>query len=66
MELMSLILIGLGALMIFRPQIWYELTEGWKHSSGSEPSALYLRSTRFGGVMCALVGIVSLAAEFFS
>ncbi len=54
--IVSIFLIGLGALMFFSPQTWFDLTESWK-SYSTEPSKLFVFSTRFGGAMFALVGI---------
>ena len=59
-----LLLTIFGAALIWKPQVFYELTESWKHDGGSEPSNLYILSTRFGGVMCALVGIGGMVCVF--
>lgn len=58
--LLSILLVGLGLLMICRPETVYELTEGWKSSSSGTPSRAYLLSTRFGGVMMLLAGGLGL------
>lgn len=58
--------IGLGLFMIILPQIFYSLTEKWKTSSDSDPSPVYLFSTRFGGIMFILVGIGSIVAQFIA
>ena len=61
----GLILIVIGITMLVRPKFIYELTESWKHGGGmDEPSALYLFSTRFGGVMFILAGIGGLIVPF--
>ena len=52
--------------MIILPQIFYSLTEKWKTSSDSDPSPVYLFSTRFGGIMFILVGIGSIVAQFIA
>ncbi len=56
----SLILVIIGIVMLFRPQLFYELTERWKHSGSSEPSGIWIFSTRFGGVMFLLAGLAGL------
>lgn len=56
----GLILVILGIVMLFRPQLFYELTESWKHSGSSEPSGMWILSTRFGGVMFLLAGLAGL------
>ena len=58
--ILGLVLIGIGAVMLAKPQLVYELTESWKHGGAGEPSKLYLGSTRFGGVMFILAGICGL------
>ena len=54
-----------GVALVWKPEFFYELTESWKHDGG-EPSDWYLLSTRFGGVMCALVGIGGIIFVFIS
>lgn len=53
-------LILLGLLMLFKPPIIWSITESWKSNDATEPSNLYLWSTRFGGVMCTLAGLGSI------
>ncbi|MCI8398206.1 MAG: hypothetical protein HFF90_02240 [Oscillibacter sp.] len=57
---LSIILIGVGLLMLVSPETFYNLTEGWKHSGGSGPSRSYVFSTRFGGVMMLAVGSLGI------
>ena len=64
--MVCLLLTILGAALVWKPEAFYELTESWKHDGGSEPSNLYILSTRFGGVMCALVGIGGMIFTFIS
>ena len=52
------ILLAIFGLFLFKcPDIFYELTESWRNDRPSGPSDAYIRHTRFGGVMCMLVGI---------
>ena len=61
----GLALIAIGVVMLVKPQLVFELTESWKHDSGAaEPSKLWLFSTRFGGVMCVLAGILGIIVPF--
>ena len=60
----GLALVALGITMLVNPRLIFELTESWKHSGGTEPSEMFLRSTRFGGVMCTLAGICGLIVSF--
>ena len=62
--LVCLLLTVFGVAVTWKPEGFYELTESWKHDGASEPSKSYLLSTRFGGVMCALVGIVGIISVF--
>ena len=63
----GLALIGIGAVMLVKPRLMYELTETWQHDGGAgEPSKLYLWSTRFGGVMFILAGICGLILPFLT
>ena len=57
---LSIVLILWGLLLFFSPKTWFDLTESWKHSSSCEPSNLWILSTRFGGVMCILVGLAGV------
>jgi len=50
--------------MLFKAPLFWRLTEQWTSRDGTEPSALYLWSTRFGGLACSLVGAANLFAEF--
>lgn len=59
----SIILVILGVVMILKPDLIFDITEGWKSSSNGTPSKLYLFNTRLGGVLCLLVGIFGLAAS---
>ena len=47
-----------GALMFLKPQLIWTLTEKWKSYRADEPSDLYCVSTKFGGVMFALCGLM--------
>ena len=60
----GLALTVMGITMLVNPRFIFELAESWKHSGGTEPSNLFLISTRFGGVMCTLAGICGLVVAF--
>ena len=57
---LSIIFVIIGVIMIIKPEVVFDVTESWKSYSSSEPSKLYLFSTRFGGAMFLLVGIGGL------
>lgn len=58
--ILSVILAVIGIVMVWKPKSIYDLTESWKSSTGGEPSDLYLFSTRMGGVLCLLAGIIGI------
>lgn len=62
MEIVLTILTGivfaaLGAFFFFKPELVWKITEEWKSYSAGDPSDLYLKSTKFGGVLFMLGGI---------
>ena len=63
--LLSLLLVGLGIIMLLKPRLFFDITESWKSHTSSEPSKMYLFSTRLGGVMCLLAGIFGLVVIVF-
>ena len=60
----GLLLVGLGQLMVWKPRLFYELTERWKNRDAGAPSRLYLFSTRFGGVLSILLGLAGVISFF--
>lgn len=54
-----------GIVMLLMPHLFYDLVEGWKNNAAGEPSALYIFSTRFGGAVITIVGILSIIAFFY-
>ena len=53
----GLLLIGLGAVNFFLPQLSFYLRYGWAVEN-AEPSDTYIIMTRAGGVLAALVGVI--------
>ena len=62
----SIVILVIGACMLLRPDVIYQLTESWKSNAADEPSRLYIISTRFGGVMFLLVGLLGAVTFFIS
>lgn len=60
----GLLLLAFGAFMLFAPGQFFALTESWKSNTPSEPSDLFILSTRIGGAFFMLVGIVSIVVFF--
>jgi hypothetical protein len=46
-----------GLLMLIRPTLIWTITESWKSNDATEPSNMYILSSRLGGVICTLIGI---------
>ena len=64
--LIGLLFAALGVLLLKRPGILFEITEGWKYDGPAEPSDLFLYSARFGGVMLLIVGFVGIIVQFLT
>lgn len=62
--LWGIVLIGFGAMMLFGPKTFYQITQGWKNDSDTDPSHLFIISTRIGGVLFLLVGITASLLQF--
>ena len=62
----SIVMLVIGICMLLRPDVIYQLTESWKSNAADEPSRLYIISTRFGGVMFLLVGLLGTVTFFIS
>jgi hypothetical protein len=43
--------------MLYKPPLIWIITESWKSNDATEPSDLYILSTRIGGIMFTLVGL---------
>jgi len=63
--ILSLLLLPMGLVMFFRPQWIWAMSEEWKSNDATEPSDLYLLSTRLGGVLSTLAGLGGIIASFF-
>lgn len=56
----GILITALGIFTFWRPDLVWKLTEEWKSFYADEPSDLYLKSTRFGGALLALTGIIMI------
>ncbi len=56
----GMIILALGMVMFLKPHIVWRLTEEWKSYGADEPSDLYLKSTKMGGILFALVGVIMM------
>ncbi len=56
----GILITALGIFIFWRPDLVWKLTEKWKSFYADEPSDLYLKSTRFGGALLVLTGIIMI------
>ena len=56
----GILITALGIFIFWRPDLVWKLTEEWKSFYADEPSDLYLKSTRFGGALLVLTGIIMI------
>lgn len=60
MALLAMLLTLAGLLMLLRPATIWMVAEQWKSYDATEPSDLYIWSTRIGGAICIVVELVYL------
>lgn len=60
MIFMSIFLIFAGLLMLFKTTLFWRITAKWASRDATEPSDLYLWNTRFGGIMCLIIGVIGI------
>lgn len=53
-----------GVTMIIKPYIIFNITEKWKNDYNTEPSNLYVFSTRFGGCIITFIGVSAIIMFF--
>ncbi|MFD7522814.1 DUF6199 family natural product biosynthesis protein [Paenibacillus chitinolyticus] len=58
-----IVLVAVGLVMLLAPGAVWTVKESWKSNDGTEPSDLYLLSTRLGGGIFLLVGIVCIVVS---
>ena len=64
MLITGIFLLSMGVFMISKPSVFWLLFESWKSNDATEPSSLYIWSTRFGGIMFIVVGICLIIAVY--
>ncbi len=60
----GIIILGLGIFIFLKPRLVWKLTEEWKSYRADEPSDLYLKSTKVGGALFALFGVIMIILPF--
>jgi hypothetical protein len=63
MVVLFILLTLVGLIMLFRPAVFWSISESWKSNDATEPSNLYIWSTRFGAVLCVAAGIGGVIAS---
>ena len=56
----GIIILALGIFIFLNPHLVWKLTEEWKSYRADEPSDLYLKSTKSGGILFALLGVIMI------
>lgn len=64
MIFLGIIIVIIGITMIVKPTLIWLITESWKTYDGTEPSDIYVKSTRISGVLMTLAGIVGIIGYF--
>ena len=62
----SILIILLGLFLVIKPDWVYYISESWKSNFNSEPSNLYLVSTKIGGLIVLIIGLVLLILSLFA
>jgi hypothetical protein len=68
--MLGIIVIGIlfilfGVTIFLKPEWLWTFTEKWKSYRADEPSDFYVMSTKFGGILYVIAGVVLIAAPFF-
>ncbi len=53
----------LGLVFFLKPALVWKLTEQWKSYGADCPSELYIKSSKFGGVILVLLGIAMVSVS---
>lgn len=62
---LSVLFLPVGILMLIKPKLFWMITESWKSYNATEPSSLFIFSTRFGGIILSIIGILGICALIF-
>ena len=53
-----------GIFIFLKPDLIWKITEEWKSYSADEPSDWYIKSTKFGGALFTVFGIIIAILPF--
>ena len=62
--LAGVVFVALGVFLFVRPDLLWNWTERWKSTQAEAPSDFYVKSTKFGGVVFALLGVAISVLPF--
>ena len=62
----GLLMIALGLFMLLRPDDFFGLAESWKSEAPGASSPGYRCSTRFGGIMFCIVGMIAIVTQLLT
>lgn len=65
MGVVSILLVLVGLTMYVKPSLVWTIAESWKSGDATEPSDLYVKSARFGGILVAMAGLGGIVAYWF-
>ena len=60
----GILIFALGMFVFLKPDLVWKLTEEWKSYRADEPSELYLKVTKIGGVLFMLLGVIMMMLPF--
>ncbi len=60
----GIIFFALGIFIFLKPDLMWKITEEWKFYGTGKPSDLYIKSTKFGGALFAIFGIIIVILPF--
>ena len=63
--LLSIVFVLIGLWIIRNPKFFYEVTEGWKAGGDSEPTETYVETTKLGGGILVVIGLICLLTICF-
>lgn len=60
----GILIFALGMFIFLKPDLVWKLTEEWKSYRAGEPSDLYLKTTKIGGILFSLFGVIMMILPF--
>ena len=60
----GILIFALGMFVFLKPDLVWKLTEEWKSYRADEPSELYLKVTKIGGVLFMRLGVIMMMLPF--